>query len=225
MMSAITESGGFGNGKSIEEKIEELDKPYTDESVLRELYLNRELTTREIGDIVGSTGSTVSRWLDKHGIPARENWKAGVEAAVESNKNGYASHNIHESGYEYWYSKEGEDRTSRMVYVHRLLAVAEHGFDAVCDMDVHHDNGVKWDNRPDNIRIVSKQEHAQIEDRTRITDEELLDEIRRLADVVGGRQTCRDLQNEGAYSHPTYQERFGGWDEALELAGVVEDES
>lgn len=47
----------------------------------------------------------------------------------------------------------------RVVLVHRLLAVAEYGFDAVQNRVVHHSNGVKWDNRPENIEIKTMSDH------------------------------------------------------------------
>jgi len=49
------------------------------------------------------------------------------------------------------------------VYVHRLLAVSEYGFDAVKNKEVHHKNGIKWDNRPENIELLTVEEHRQLE--------------------------------------------------------------
>jgi len=136
-------------------------KPYRDEDRLRELYQERGLTTREIADELGCTNGTVSKYLNEYDIETRENWKAGVEAAKEANRVERVALRTLPSGYEYWASKEGEDRTNLIVYVHRLLAIAEHGFDAVADVDVHHCNGVPWDNRPENIELMDKAEHAQ----------------------------------------------------------------
>jgi len=58
----------------------------------------------------------------------------------------------------------GEDYN---VSVHRLLAVAEFGFDAVCDMEVHHKNGCKRDNRPANIELMTSEEHGRLSALTR----------------------------------------------------------
>jgi hypothetical protein len=44
--------------------------------------------------------------------------------------------------------------------VHRLVAVAEYGFEAVCDSHVHHKNGIPWDNRPSNLEVVSEKHHT-----------------------------------------------------------------
>ncbi|WP_161973239.1 HNH endonuclease [Halostella litorea] len=136
-------------------------KPYRDEERLRELYHDRGLTTREIADELGCTNGTVSKYLNEFDIDTRPNWKAGVEAAREANRVEKVTLRTLPAGYEYWTSKEGEDRTGRIVYVHRLLAVAEHGFEAVADSDVHHSNHVPWDNRPENIELMDASDHGQ----------------------------------------------------------------
>ena len=63
----------------------------------------------------------------------------------------------HKRGYEYWrsWNHDGEE----ILYVHRLLAVAKYGFDAVSDKHVHHKNKITWDNRFDNIEIKDEHEH------------------------------------------------------------------
>jgi len=48
------------------------------------------------------------------------------------------------------------------VLVHRLLAVSEYGYEKVCNNVVHHKNEVKWDNRPDNIEVMSRTVHAKL---------------------------------------------------------------
>lgn len=42
----------------------------------------------------------------------------------------------------------------RPVPVHKLVAVAEYGIDAVKENDVHHLNTISWDNRPENISLT-----------------------------------------------------------------------
>jgi|GEM_PF-1757404 len=136
-------------------------RPWRDAETLERLYIAEGLTTREIADRLGCTNGTVSQWLNHHDIPTRENWVAGVEAAKRANREERVAQRTLPSGYEYWTSKEGDDRTNRIVYVHRLLAVAEYGFDAVADTDIHHRNGVPWDNRPENIALLSKSDHGR----------------------------------------------------------------
>jgi len=48
----------------------------------------------------------------------------------------------------------------RAVHIHRLVAIAEYGFDAVANNDVvHHENENTWDNRPENLIPMSRSEH------------------------------------------------------------------
>lgn len=145
---------------------EPTDKPYRDADLLRELYVEQELTQREISERLNCSNGTISRWLDRHGIDTRDNWKAGVEAAKRANRVERVRQRTLKSGYEYWTSNEwrpGDDsRTTEIVYIHRLLAVAEYGFGAVADQDVHHKNGIPWDNRADNIALIDPSSHGQM---------------------------------------------------------------
>jgi len=47
------------------------DAPWRDEDTLRELYVNQRLSTQEVADEFGCTGSAIFRWLKKHDIPIR----------------------------------------------------------------------------------------------------------------------------------------------------------
>jgi hypothetical protein len=81
------------------------------------------------------------------------------------------------AGYERWRSWEYRPSTERDgkedVYVphHRLLAIVE-CYSATTPLwaifadldgsDVHHENGLKWDNRAENIEVVEHGEHAAL---------------------------------------------------------------
>jgi len=67
-------------------------------------------------------------------------------------------------------SKTGREPTYRLpksspypmygsAVIHRLVAVAEYGFDAVVENHVHHKNHIPWDNRPSNLELMSQEEH------------------------------------------------------------------
>jgi hypothetical protein len=57
--------------------------------------------------------------------------------------------------------KVEEDKRRYVVQVHRLVAAAEHGFDRIVGMDVHHKNQCKFDSRPENLEVLSSEEHSR----------------------------------------------------------------
>lgn len=65
----------------------------------------------------------------------------------------------HRDNYEFWEHQSMEDM--HHVFVHRLLAVASHGLEALQGKEVHHKNGIKWDNRPENIELLSPEQHRK----------------------------------------------------------------
>jgi len=67
---------------------------------------------------------------------------------------------IDDRGYERWRHDTGD--TQHGVAVHRLQMVAEEGIEAVKGMEVHHKNTIKWDNRPSNLELLTKEEHMSI---------------------------------------------------------------
>ena len=61
---------------------------------------------------------------------------------------------------------------------------------------------------------------TEIHPSRRLTDGELLDEIKRLADELGRTPTTTDMDTHGNYGLRTYYTRFDGWAAALEAAGL-----
>lgn len=54
----------------------------------------------------------------------------------------------------------------------------------------------------------------------RISDEDLLKELNRLADKLGHTPTIQDLREHGQFSISPYKDHFGSWNEALETADL-----
>lgn len=59
----------------------------------------------------------------------------------------------------------------------------------------------------------------------RLTDQDLLDEIDRLAEKFGRPPSSGEINHVGKYSKCTYLERFGGWEETLNDAGYLQPRS
>jgi hypothetical protein len=111
-----------------------------------------EKTTYEMGGDLGVSRSKITRWMDnEYDVPRRDmsearrlDWSQMDESergrrvadAHEAVRNDYASFRTNANGYESW--RCGRYEKQHTVKVHRLLAVAEYGFDAVRDSVVHH---------------------------------------------------------------------------------------
>lgn len=134
------------------------EKPWRDEELMRELYHDRRMSQREISDHFDNeiTPGGVGYCLDELDIEKRTRAEA-AEARWSKTPLKLTSHFYH--GHEVWRDASGDKEYA--VYVHRLLAVAEYGFEAVADMDVHHKNEIPWDNRPSNLELMTKSEHVK----------------------------------------------------------------
>lgn len=128
------------------------DKPWMDEETLRREYVDKERSSYELAEEWGCDSKTVRNWLERFGLDRR---KAKHYNRVES-----AFYNTSPEGYERWQLHYGEDR-GKTVYVHRLAAVAWFGLEPVKNKHVHHEDGVRWDNREDNITMKTPSEHAK----------------------------------------------------------------
>lgn len=136
------------------------DKPWHDRATMYELYVEQKKSASQISDHFDNqvTPRTISHWLNKLDIPIRSAKEARILATLRSRKPCFYTDNF---GYERWETRYRNKKY--VVKVHRLLAVAEYGFDAVAgENDVHHKNGIKWDNRPENIQVLSKKEHNRL---------------------------------------------------------------
>ena len=130
---------------------------YRDKETLRTLYHDEGMSLRDIGDKYGVSNVTIYRWMKRHGIERRD----------DSRSKGY--HGVYHElegpeGYERVRVRDGGKH--RAVRIHRLVAVAEHGFDSVKDMDIHHENHCKIDNRAVNLKPMKHDEHASVHRKT-----------------------------------------------------------
>jgi hypothetical protein len=113
------------------------------------------MSTEEIAKEAGAAGGgTIREWMDNYGIEKRKKGDAirhklaTIHPTFFTNKKGYET---------------VCGRHSDEIYrLHRLVMIAEHGVDAVADMDVHHKNEIPWDNRPENLELLTKSEHTKL---------------------------------------------------------------
>lgn len=60
------------------------------------------------------------------------------------------------------------------VYEHRILVEQRLGRLLQKDEHVHHRNGIRWDNRDDNLQVLSPSEHAKVASQNDFTESDLL---------------------------------------------------
>lgn len=135
------------------------DGPHTDEDWLREKYHGEKLTLEQMADEAGLESEvSIMRWMDRFGIDRREKSVAFTLANVGA---GF----VHANAQGYETIKHSVDDTTENYKIHRLVAMAHHGIDAVKGSVIHHKNGVPWDNRPENLEVLDNQdEHADHHD-------------------------------------------------------------
>lgn len=121
----------------------------SDSDWLYEKYWGEMMSTTEIAEELDCSQSAVSNWLNRHDIETR---KSNDEKPPRFTTNNF--------GYEIIQTHVVGEQTYH-VPVHRLIMVAEHGFDSLDGMEVHHQNEIKWDNRPENLELMDPTEHRR----------------------------------------------------------------
>ena len=109
-----------------------------------------------------------------------------TEAKRQAGLLGPVNFNTTKDGYEVWTDTHAGE--TYRVQAHRLVAVAEYGFDAVTDKHVHHGAGAErsttpFDNRPSNLRPLTAGDHQRLHRHGTTeapSDDELLVDLRRV---------------------------------------------
>lgn len=125
-----------------------VDHPHREPHILTYLYWIEGLNQTEIAERYGYTPSCISKQMDQ--IPT------GSDPTKHRASIGFYFNEGHGKIYSQY------DGTTEFVYTHRLLGVAEYGIDAVKDMDIHHETGCGFDNRPDSITPMEPDKHTEL---------------------------------------------------------------
>lgn len=116
----------------------------------RVALLGKNLNSVEIAGLFDTSNSTVSKWMKRHEI---ESQSASESRQITLGTTGHLPLHTKTRGHEVWRHRDGE------FPVHRLLGISIWGADPVVGNHVHHKNGIPWDNRPENLEILSNSEH------------------------------------------------------------------
>ncbi|GAB7018708.1 HNH endonuclease [Halostagnicola bangensis] len=144
----------------IEEKIADLEYPWQDIEVLKTLYWEQEMSTRDVSDKLGTSHVTIREWLNRHDLGTRQRGEAIGMARQQEGVTLYTD----DKGYKRWIVTDPDKQ--RSVRVHQLLAIS-HGAEpekvfSGGEYHCHHKNHMKCDNTPSNIELVTAEEHAQL---------------------------------------------------------------
>lgn len=182
MSTTATAAFGIQEELTIEAQIAKQIHPHRDEGILRELYEERGLSLQQCADRLGCSQTAVRYWMEKYGVERRD----ATEAARDARRVERASFGHSGAGYEQWQVRDSDGNTT--VCVHQLTAIADGADPAEVFGDgthTHHRNGIPWDNRPDNLEIVTLSQHkkSHLED-SRQYDDELGCEVLVTADAA-----------------------------------------
>lgn len=106
-------------------------------------------TQAEIASRLGCDQTKISSVLLEHGMDT-----------YDPNERKHPSVYFDQHGYLTCRHRDGESR--KAFKIHRLVAVAEYGFDEVVGKEVHHKNRYRADNRHENLLPVSDDEHTAL---------------------------------------------------------------
>lgn len=150
--------------------------------ILNKLYIDEKLSSKEIGQKLGISGDTIYYNLKKSGVPIRTQSEA-IKNKIEKSKNDpdFKPHR-YLSGEGHWNWSGGKHINKHdgyvMVYApnhprvqgktyggkgsvreHILVWEQTHGKLLPMDWIVHHINGIRSDNRPENLLAMPKKSH------------------------------------------------------------------
>jgi HNH endonuclease len=141
------------------------------DTVLR-LYTTLKMPIRAVAKEMGVAPSTLRRWMKKWDIRPRSKtdaqnlaYQLGRRQPLRGKKHGRWKGGVyhHTAGY-VMVICHGHPRANRHGYVMEHILVAEQmlGRAPLPNEEVHHINGIKDDNRPENLQVMMKWEHASL---------------------------------------------------------------
>jgi len=152
------------------------EKEYKNKNTLKKLYYNERLSCAEIADELGCDESRIEYWMDKHELERR--------SLSESKKTLTPTFYTNKDGYEIICNSNKIKENCDEIRLHRLIALVDNNMEYVSENVVHHKNGIKWDNRPENLEVLPNNDHVMmhqeeihdIED-TSYRDEDVLEKL------------------------------------------------
>lgn len=127
---------------------------------LEELYWDKRMSFRMIGDELGYSKTSIRDMFSEHGIP-RRNLNQAQHVAGEEGRGRYRGGYAVLNGYRLIKMPHHHRANSRgYVMEHILVLEQKLGRQLTSEEVGHHLNGIKYDNRPENLIAMPKRKHS-----------------------------------------------------------------
>ena len=129
---------------------------HTEREWLAEQYHGKGRSLKDIANECDVNAVTIMNWMERHNIPRRSYSDHLRKPKVSRIKI--------ERGYIRLSSRRPNSNGQDSVFEHQLVAIANgadpHKVFSDGEYQCHHKNGIRWDNRPENIELLSGKDHA-----------------------------------------------------------------
>lgn len=131
------------------------NRKHWNREVLEDLYINQRLSAYEIADKLDCGITTVYRWMDKFDIKRRN---ASQAKTIQR-----TNYRVNQKGYPLHISANAGGEKKNIVFTHQLLACIDNDPSVVFDSNtvVHHNNHIPFDNRRENLTVMTRDEHSR----------------------------------------------------------------
>lgn len=141
---------------------------------LEQMYVVEELSTTDLSKITGYSPSHVRRLLERFGIKKRTRTEGlqteGSRLKRKDSMSGKLVGELNPAFIRGYWASAGhyyKSERGRCIPVHRQVAERLAGRQLDPDEVVHHINGNGMDNRPENLRIMTRSQHSTIHNNIR----------------------------------------------------------
>mgnify|MGYP002338702297 CR=1 FL=1 len=190
-----------------------------DPEMLETLYWQEGLSMWRIAQRLGCSETAVRNAMVRFGIDRRgRRGKVDTNKVLfENRKDGYVRVNNHHNGEQHGFFLHQLVLISKGVDPHKVFSE---------EYNTHHKNEVRWDNRPENLELMTRRNHMKhhAEDRglglgKEYSDTEMIEWLNSFVRQFGYVPTSEDVSGWPGPSRGLYTQRFGSWENALNEAG------